>query len=127
MRFTHDHDAAPPTTMRYGLRVTKPQEPWFGETGGAATLGSQIEKVGAWGDEKHPLFREYVAREHLEGGLPISYLHRNHGLSLTAVRRWIATYARGGREAMTRETAAENAKAKARADKLAAKGAGRRG
>lgn len=45
-------------------------------------------------------FHEEVAREHLEQGMPVVELHRNHGVPLASVENWIALYRRGGRAAL---------------------------
>ena len=50
-------------------------------------------------------FHERVAREHLEDGMPVIELHRNHGIPLSAVKKWIELFRTGGREAI-REAAA---------------------
>ncbi|MDB5218843.1 MAG: hypothetical protein JWO86_6770, partial [Myxococcaceae bacterium] len=82
-----------------------------------------VRAVHAWGDPTHPLFQEYVAREHLDGGMPVIELHRDHGIPLSAVRRWIATFEVGGRPALTRAAGEANAKAAKRKAAFAAKGA----
>ena len=53
-----------------------------------------------WTAEDHLDFREYVANEHLVGGMPIVELERNHDIPISRVRKWIKTYAEGGREAL---------------------------
>lgn len=73
---------------------------WFGEGAACETLGNEVRARGAWGDETDARFQEYVAREHLDGGMPIIELHRNHGISLSAVKRWISTYEQSGREGL---------------------------
>lgn len=45
-------------------------------------------------------FHERVAREHLEGGMPVVELHRSHGVPLSAVRKWIQLFQSGGPEAI---------------------------
>lgn len=54
-----------------------------------------------WTADQHLDFREYVANEHLLGGMPIVELHRNHDIALSAVRRWIALVREGGRTALS--------------------------
>lgn len=76
----------------------------------SSSLGDRLTETLGWGDASDPLFHEYVAREHLDDGMPVIELHRNHGVPLSAVKRWIATYQEGGREAI--ERAASEAKAK---------------
>lgn len=99
--------------------------PWFGagEAGACVSLEREVRAAHGWGEPTNALFQEYVAREHLDGGMPVVELHRNHGVPLSAVRRWIATFEAGGREALTRAAADANAKALARKKVLAAKGA----
>jgi transposase-like protein len=45
-------------------------------------------------------FAERVALKHIADGMPIIELHRNHGVPLTAVRKWIALYREGGRSSV---------------------------
>jgi hypothetical protein len=57
-------------------------------------------------EETDVAFHESVAREHLEQHMPVIELHRNHGIPLAAVTKWIAIYQAGGRPAL--EVAAED-------------------
>jgi transposase-like protein len=50
-------------------------------------------------------FHESLAREHLEDGMPVVELHRNHGVPLAAVKSWIASYREGGRAALEEKVA----------------------
>jgi transposase-like protein len=100
------------------------REAWFGpdDTAACVRLEQEVRDARAWGDASHALFQEYVAREHLDGGMPIVELHRNHGVPLSAVRRWIATFRDDGRQGLEREAREANARAKKRESVLVAKG-----
>jgi transposase-like protein len=50
--------------------------------------------------EADAAFHEEVAREHVDRGMPIVELHRNRGVPLASVRRWIGLYRGGGRSAL---------------------------
>jgi hypothetical protein len=99
--------------------------PWFGpdDTAACVVLEREVRGQHAWGDKTHALFQEYVAREHLDGQIPIVELHWNHGIPLAAVRTWVATFRLEGRTGLEREALTANARAKKRADARAAKGA----
>ncbi|WNZ60914.1 transposase [Myxococcus sp. MxC21-1] len=45
-------------------------------------------------------FHERVAREHVEGGMSVVELRRNHDVPLSAVRKWIELFQSGGPEAI---------------------------
>jgi transposase-like protein len=51
-------------------------------------------------EEADAAFHESVVREHLEQGMPVVELHRNHGVPLAAVKKWIELYRQGGRAAL---------------------------
>jgi transposase-like protein len=55
-------------------------------------------------------FHESVAKEHIADGMPIIELYRNHGVPLTAVRKWIALYREGGRSSIVANATAIAAK-----------------
>ncbi len=80
--------------------------PALGEEAGSQGLGDEVRARGAWGDETDASFQEYVAREHVDGGMPVIELHRNHGIALSAVKRWIATYRESGRKGLELAAAA---------------------
>jgi transposase-like protein len=87
------------------------KQPWFGPRGGCVQLDKQMREQNVLDDETHPLYQEYVAREHLDGGMPVIELHRNHGVPLSAVRRWIATYRASGRAGIERAAKASRERA----------------
>ena len=82
----------------------KPQEEWFGDDGAIVRLETEVRKRGTWGDDRDPRFREYVAREHLDGGTPISQLQSGHNLSAAQIRKWVQLFKTGGRAALERES-----------------------
>ena len=67
-------------------------------------------KAMVYGDVDDPGFQEYVAREHVDRGMPVVELHRGHGIPLGAVKRWIATFRAGGRKALDEAAARATAK-----------------
>lgn len=93
---------------------------WFGEGAACETLGNDLRARGAWGDETDVRFQEYVAREHVDGGMPVIELHRNHGIPLSAVKRWIATYEESGREGLEENAAQAASREQKRVAKLLA-------
>jgi len=54
----------------------------------------------AYGDVDDVDFQESVAREHVDGGMSVTQLHRGHGLPLSLVKKWVALFAEGGRAAL---------------------------
>jgi len=87
------------------------------------SLSDDLTKRNAWGDATDAAFQEYVAREHLDDGMPVVELHRNHGIPLSAVRKWIARYREAGRAGLEADAAVAKERARAREAKLAKKGA----
>lgn len=55
-------------------------------------------------------FHEEIARDHIERGLPLTQLHRNRGVPLASVKKWVSLYREGGRP-LLEKAAAEIAKA----------------
>jgi hypothetical protein len=94
--------------MTAARKKTPKKKAWFGDDGACVELGDAIRKRNAWGDETDALYQEYVAREHVDGGMPVVELQRSHGIALSAVKRWIATYLERGRKGL--ELAAANAR-----------------
>jgi transposase-like protein len=84
-------------------------------------LSDDLNGRNAWGDETEPAFQEYVAREHLQGGMPVVELHRNHGIPLSAVKRWIATFQAEGRAGLDAAAQSAAEKAQKRTQALLAK------
>ncbi|MEO8799395.1 MAG: hypothetical protein ABI551_16005 [Polyangiaceae bacterium] len=82
-------------------------------------LSDALHAELGFGDQTDARFHEYVAREHLDTGMPVVELHRNHGIPLSAVKRWIATFAAEGRAGLEAAAATARAKAIGRDAKLA--------
>jgi transposase-like protein len=105
------------------VAAKKKQErtPWFGDDGACVSLGDDVRARGAWGDETDARFQEYVAREHIDGGMPVVELHRNHGIALSAVKRWIETFEEHGRKGLEEAAAVAAEKEAKRVAALLAK------
>jgi len=90
------------------LADDKPSEEWFGEDGACVTLEDEVKEHGGWAAPNNPRIREYLAREVLDGQMPVSQVASNHGLPLSRVRKWIKVFraeGRNGLEALKDNTA----------------------
>lgn len=81
-------------------------EPWFATSPDAACtrLEDEVNALGGWTAPNNPRVREYLAREVLDGGMPLDYTARNHGLPSSRVRKWVQIFreqGRAGLEALT--------------------------
>jgi transposase-like protein len=54
-------------------------------------------------DVANAVFHLSVVREHLKNKTPVVELHRNHGIPLSAVKKWIQAYRQGGTNAVIRD------------------------
>ena len=70
---------------------------WYGENGNMVELERKILAIEPWGNFYNPLMQEFVAREHIEGGMPISQLANCHGIPASRIRKWISIYQTYGR------------------------------
>jgi hypothetical protein len=77
--------------------ASTPAVQWYGENGGMVRLEEEIAERGTWGNVEDPLFQEFVAREHLEGNMPIEQLHRGHEIPLASIQKWIEVFKAMGR------------------------------
>lgn len=64
---------------------------------------SRITANAAWGNVGDLDFREYVAREIVDKGMPVTYIHRNHAIPLSAVKRWVDKFRKHGRAGLVDE------------------------
>jgi len=80
---------------------------WFGDNAAMETLEAELGRFGGWGAARNPRVREYVAREHLDGGVSIAQVARDHDLPISRIKKWVAVYqadGRAGLEALTDRT-----------------------
>jgi hypothetical protein len=74
-----------------------PSAPWFGPDGACSALEAEVMAHGGWVAPGNPRVREYLAREVLDGAMPVSYVARNHGIPLSRVKKWIEVFRTAGR------------------------------